>query len=77
MFERTTNDGIARLCLAHGKVSALDFELLEALTRAIRAEAGTAERALVLTGTGGTFSAGVDLARLLAGDNANIPMQRA
>jgi enoyl-CoA hydratase len=67
MYERTTNDGLARLRMAHGKVSALDLELLQALTRAFRDEATSSERALVLTGTGGTFSAGVDLARLLAG----------
>jgi len=72
MFERTTSDGIARLRLAHGKVSALDLELLHALTHALRVEASGAERALVLTGTGGTFSAGVDLARLLAGGAAYI-----
>lgn len=70
MFERTVTDDIARLRLAHGKVSALDLELLEALTRVFRAEAVAGERALVLTGTGTTFCAGVDLARLLVGGAA-------
>lgn len=53
MFERTANDGVARLCQAHGKVNALDVELLQALTLVLRAEATTAERALVLTACGG------------------------
>lgn len=67
MLERTASEGLARLRLAHGKVSALDLELLEAFSEALRAEEAAPERALVLTGTGTTFSAGVDLARILDG----------
>lgn len=72
MLERIEHDGLATLRLAHGKVSALDLELLQALTEAMRAEASSASRALILTGTGTSFSAGVDLARLLAGGSAYI-----
>jgi enoyl-CoA hydratase len=62
MIERSEHEGILTLRLAHGKVSAIDVELLDALLR----ELGAAQeaRALVLTGTGTIFSAGVDLFRL-------------
>lgn len=63
MIERKDEDGIAILRLNHGKVSALDLELCGALTAAL-ASAQDA-RAIILTGTGSSFSAGVDLFRLL------------
>jgi len=50
----------------HGRVSALDLEFLLAL-RAELAELADAGSALVLTGTGSAFSAGVDLLRILDG----------
>ena len=62
MIERETNDGIVTLRLAHGKASAMDVELCEALTRELR-DAKDA-RAVILTGTGSIFSAGVDLFRM-------------
>jgi enoyl-CoA hydratase len=65
MIEREERDGVVILRLAHGKASALDIELLEALTRSL-ADASDAE-AVVLTGTGAIFSAGVDLFRVLDG----------
>jgi enoyl-CoA hydratase len=63
MIERSQHDGILTLRLAHGKASALDVELLSALIRELE---GIAEdvRALVLTGSGSIFCAGVDLFRL-------------
>ena len=68
MIERTTSDdGILTLRLAHGKASALDLELLESLALAV-AEAGASDaRAVILTGTGSIFSAGVDLFRVVDG----------
>jgi enoyl-CoA hydratase len=64
MIEREQNAGILTLRLAHGKASAMDVELCEALTRELReAEQGEA-RAVILTGTGSIFSAGVDLFRM-------------
>lgn len=72
MIERSTSDGILTLRLAHGKASALDLELLEAAALAV-AEAGASDaRAVILTGTGSIFSAGVDLFRLLDGGREYI-----
>jgi enoyl-CoA hydratase len=51
--------------LAHGKVNALDVELLEAIAKAF----GSLDehRAVVFTGAGRSFSAGVDLKRIVDG----------
>lgn len=56
---------VAVLRLAHGRANALDPEVLGALGAAVTAAAEA--RALVLTGSGAMFSAGVDLKRLAAG----------
>src|SRR5262249_18597291 len=63
MIDRSQTDGVLTLRLAHGKASAMDAELLDALLRELD---GIAEdvRAVVLTGTASIFSAGVDLFRL-------------
>ena len=63
MIEKTLEDGILTLRLAHGKASALDVELLDALTSALEQAVGSS-RAVILTGTGTIFSAGVDLHRV-------------
>lgn len=65
MIERQDRDGVRVLRLAHGKVSALDIELAEALTAELAAAAAAPLRAVVMTGTGSAFSAGVDLFRVL------------
>jgi enoyl-CoA hydratase len=64
MIERSDLNGIVTLRLAHGKASALDIELMEGLAREIAEAALSDARAVVLTGTGSIFSAGVDLFRL-------------
>ena len=51
--------------LEHGKVNALDLEFLRAITETMR-EVATAG-AVVLTGAGRAFSAGVDLRRIVDG----------
>ena len=53
--------------MAHGKVNALDLELCEALTAQLEDCARSEAGAIVLTGDGRTFSAGVDLLRVLNG----------
>lgn len=65
MIERSDHDGVAVLRLAHGKASALDLELLADIQRRLAEVAASEARAIVLTGTGSIFSAGVDLFRML------------
>jgi len=60
--------GTARvLALSSGRVNALDVDLLEELTAAIRELQRTGAGALVVTGAGRVFCAGVDLNRVLQG----------
>ena len=65
MIELTEQGGVAVLRLGDGKVNAMSLELCEALTARFAAVASA--RAVVLTGTGRIFSAGVDLLRLTEG----------
>jgi len=67
VIELEMRDDIALVRPAHGKVNALDVELLTALADTIDELSAKAEaRAVVLYGTGSTFCAGVDLRRVLA-----------
>ena len=70
MIHRDDRDGIAVLRIEHGKASALDLELCEAIVEAFD-DAGEA-RGVVLTGTGRIFSAGVDLFRVLDGGRSYL-----
>jgi len=63
---------VALLRMAHGKASALDLELLNALESVLEREAASDARAVVITGTGSIFSAGVDLYRVLDGKRAYL-----
>ncbi len=72
MIERTEEDGVLLLRLAHGKANALDTELCRALEQALAEARHGAARAAVVTGTGGIFSAGVDLVRLVEGGGAYL-----
>src|SRR5438067_2231044 len=73
MIEGELADGILTLRLAHGKASALDLELCNALQHEFETSAESGEvRALVITGTGSIFSAGVDLPRLINGDKKYV-----
>ena len=65
MVEVEGFDDVSLLRLAHGKANALDLELLGALADLLVREAAGASRAVVLTGRGPIFCAGVDLPRLL------------
>lgn len=64
MIEVTRNDGIVVLRMQHGKANALDTELCTELTNTLQ-DIGSLGNAVVLTGQGKMFSAGVDLIRLL------------
>jgi enoyl-CoA hydratase len=66
MIDRSTADGVTVLTLARPPVNALDRELLEALTTALRNTDGP----VVLTGSGSCFSAGVDLRAILEGGDS-------
>lgn len=67
MIEVNESDGVRVLRLAHGKASALDLELVTALEQAVARAVTDGVRALVLTGTGHIFCAGVDLFRVADG----------
>jgi enoyl-CoA hydratase len=65
MIHTEMQDSIAIVRMEHGKVNAIDFELFEYLKHALTDIQNSDAQALVLTGTGKAFSAGVDLFRLL------------
>ena len=65
MIERKDAGGIRTLKLAHGKVSAIDIELGEALVNEMQDALDPSVKAVILTGSGSSFSAGVDLFRVL------------
>ena len=67
MIELKTEDGIAILTVKHGKANAFDIELCAALEKCFGELAGSDARAVVVTGQGHMFSAGVDLLRVSAG----------
>ena len=56
---------VALVRLSHGKVNVLDLELVRAIAATMREVPGDA--AVVITGDGPTFSAGVDLQRIVDG----------
>jgi enoyl-CoA hydratase len=66
MIDVKTSDGIAVVTMQHGKVNALDIEMCEAIATRFKDLASDA-KAVVLTGQGRAFSAGVDLVRLSHG----------
>jgi enoyl-CoA hydratase len=67
VIEVDVTDGIGVVRLAHGKVNALDLELCRAIEATMRDLDARQARALVLTGSGRAFSAGVDLERIVEG----------
>jgi enoyl-CoA hydratase len=67
MIDIGERGAIAVMTMGHGKANALDIELCEALAARFEALRGSASQAVVLTGQGRMFSAGVDLLRLSEG----------
>lgn len=65
MIEVEIDQPVATLRLAQGKVNALDLELLEALSGGLDQISSSEAKAVVLTGAGRSFSAGVDLQRVI------------
>jgi enoyl-CoA hydratase len=67
MIELEDRGNVTILRMARGKANALDLEFVAALTQALDdLEKGPA-RAVVMTGRGSIFGAGVDLRALVAG----------
>src|SRR6516164_7004869 len=72
MIEVTNHDSIAILRMANGKANAMSFDFCELLSARFEELAASSAHAIVITGTGKIFSAGVDLVRLLDGGPAYI-----
>lgn len=67
MIETSEEGGVRVLRVAHKTASALDIELLLALDEALKSAQHDKVGAVVLTGTGKIFCAGVDLYRVAGG----------
>ena len=66
MIDRSNRDGVTVLQMRRDPANVLDLEFAGAIEASVRGELDSPEtRAVVITGTGSTFSAGVDLFRLL------------
>jgi enoyl-CoA hydratase len=65
MIDLERRDGIAVLTLAHGKASAFDVELCDGLIARFKECEAPWCKAVVVTGRGSIFSAGVDLVRVV------------
>ena len=67
MIDVKTQAGIAVMALTHGKANAIDIEFCEALAARFIELRKSDAKAVVVTGQGKMFSAGVDLKRLSEG----------
>ena len=67
MIDTRHEDGVAVLTMKYGKANALDLEFCAGLATRIDELSTSEAKAVVLTGQGAMFSAGVDLKRLSAG----------
>jgi enoyl-CoA hydratase len=67
MFRVEQRGAVAVVEMAHGKANAVDMELCRGTVEQFAALRASATRAVVLTGSGNIFSAGVDLLKVLEG----------
>ena len=72
MIEVTHHGSIAIMRMASDKANAMSVEFCELLSARFEDLAASSAHAIVITGTGKIFSAGVDLFRLLDGGPAYI-----
>lgn len=73
MIHRQDSSDVAVLRMEHGKANAIDLDLFDALdARLSEIESSPSAAAVVVTGTGGIFSAGVDLFKVRAGGRAYL-----
>jgi enoyl-CoA hydratase len=72
MIDLTSDGDVAILRMAHGKANALDVEFCQAVAKALDEQRDSAARAVILTGSGTIFSAGVDLVRISAEDEGYV-----
>jgi len=61
------HENIVVISIEHGKVNALDIELLAELSAVFRSLSSRDDGAVIVTGVGSSFSAGVDLRRIQDG----------
>lgn len=68
MIHRQDSDNIAVLRMEHGKANAIDIDLFDQIDAELdQIESSSLIQAVVLTGTGGIFSAGVNLFQVVDG----------
>jgi len=67
MIQRQDQNGVAVLRIEHGKANAIDTDLFDALNDHLDALETSDIEAVVLTGSGSNFSAGVDLFQVIEG----------
>jgi enoyl-CoA hydratase len=72
MINITHRNTIRVATLAHGKANAFDLELLKAIVDAVADYERSSDAALIITGQGTMFSAGVDLVRVVDGGAAYV-----
>jgi enoyl-CoA hydratase/carnithine racemase len=72
MIDLKIDSGVAVVTIRHGKANALDIELCEALAKCFDELRRRDARAVVVTGQGQMFSAGVDLLRVSSGGAAYV-----
>lgn len=72
MLNLIAHDHVTEINLARPPVNALDLGLLRSLREAIEAAPRDGARGIVLSGTQGMFSAGVDVPALLGQDRAGV-----